>query len=77
ARTWKILSFVVSLPGVGVCMLNARLKMQQRSHDSPEFVTYFHLCIRTKALSWNDGNHTLFHNPHSYLLPTGYEDSGH
>ncbi|XP_064416396.1 septin-4-like [Latimeria chalumnae] len=49
ARTWKILSFIVALPGVGVCMLNAWLKMQQCSHDSPEFVAYSHLHIRTKV----------------------------
>ncbi|XP_006004859.2 cytochrome c oxidase subunit 6A, mitochondrial isoform X2 [Latimeria chalumnae] len=48
-RTWKILSFVVALPGVGVCMLNAWLRMQQHSHDSPEFVAYSHLRIRTKS----------------------------
>lgn len=49
AKTWKILSFVVALPGVGVCMLNTYLKMQHHSHEQPEFVPYTHLRIRTKV----------------------------
>lgn len=49
AKTWKILSFVVALPGVGVCMLNTFLKEQQHSHEQPEFVPYTHLRIRTKV----------------------------
>ncbi|MGH0146168.1 UNVERIFIED_CONTAM: hypothetical protein FKN15_011571 [Acipenser sinensis] len=49
ARTWKILSFVVALPAVGVCMLNTYLKMQHHSHDRPEFIAYPHLQIRSKV----------------------------
>ncbi|XP_037544637.1 cytochrome c oxidase subunit 6A, mitochondrial [Nematolebias whitei] len=77
ARTWKILTFVMALPGVGVCMANAYLKMKDHSHDQPEFVHYSHLRIRTKRFPWGDGNHTLFHNSHANALPGGYEDSGH
>lgn len=50
AKTWKILSFVVALPGVAVCMLNTFLKEKEHSHDAqPEFVPYSHLRIRTKV----------------------------
>uniref|UniRef100_A0A8C1RAL8 Cytochrome c oxidase subunit 6A1 n=1 Tax=Cyprinus carpio TaxID=7962 RepID=A0A8C1RAL8_CYPCA len=49
AKTWKILSFVVALPGVAVCMLNMYLRAQQHQHEQPEFVPYSHLRIRSKV----------------------------
>ncbi|XP_003974636.2 cytochrome c oxidase subunit 6A1, mitochondrial [Takifugu rubripes] len=73
AKTWKILSFVVALPGVGVCMLNMFLKEQSHSHEQPEFVPYSHLRIRSKRFPWGDGNKSLFHNSHVNALPDGYE----
>ncbi|KAJ0000945.1 hypothetical protein NQD34_005965 [Periophthalmus magnuspinnatus] len=76
ARTWKILSFVVAFPGVAVCMANAYMKSEHESHES-EFVPFAHLRIRTKKFPWGDGNHSLFHNPHTNPLPDGFESSHH
>lgn len=49
ARTWKILTAVLALPGVAVCKANVYMKMQAASHEPPEFVPYPHLRIRTKV----------------------------
>ncbi|XP_047212877.1 cytochrome c oxidase subunit 6A, mitochondrial-like isoform X1 [Girardinichthys multiradiatus] len=77
ARTWKILTIVLAIPGVGICMANAYMKAQAHSHGQPEFVPYSHLRIRTKRFPWGDGDHTLFHNSHTNALPKGYESSDH
>ncbi|XP_029913473.1 cytochrome c oxidase subunit 6A2, mitochondrial [Myripristis murdjan] len=77
AKTWKMLTIVLAVPGVTVCMINAYMKMVAHSHGPPEFVAYPHLRIRTKKFPWGDGNHSLFHNPHTNPLPDGYEDSHH
>ncbi|XP_067911331.1 cytochrome c oxidase subunit 6A1, mitochondrial-like [Heterodontus francisci] len=75
ARLWKILSFVVAVPGVSICMLNCYLKAQHHSHERQDFVAYEHLRIRSKPFPWGDGKHTFFHNPHTNPLPTGWEDA--
>lgn len=48
---WKMLSFLVALPGVGVCFINAQLK-EKEEHEHfhrPEFKPYEHLRLRTKV----------------------------
>ncbi|XP_056144463.1 cytochrome c oxidase subunit 6A, mitochondrial [Lampris incognitus] len=77
ARTWKILTFVLAIPGVSVCMANAFMKAESHADHQADFVPYPHLRIRTKKFPWGDGNHTLFHNGHTNPLPDGYETSHH
>merc|ERR1711970_697394 len=71
-RQWKILSFVVALPGAGLCLLNAVLS--HHDHEQAEFIPYEHLRTRTKRFPWGDGKKSLFHNAHVNALPDGYEE---
>ncbi|XP_042898369.1 cytochrome c oxidase subunit 6A1, mitochondrial isoform X2 [Parasteatoda tepidariorum] len=75
-KLWKKLFLFVSLPAVGLCMVNAYLgeKEHLEHFHRPEFIAYEHLRIRKKRFPWGDGNHTLFHNPKVNALPDGYED---
>merc|ERR1712121_579506 len=76
SQTWKWLSLLVALPGVGLCWINAYLKEAEHHahYERPEFVPYEHLRLRTKPFPWGDGNHSLFHNKEVNALPEGYEE---
>ncbi|KAJ3603905.1 hypothetical protein NHX12_028646 [Muraenolepis orangiensis] len=73
AKKWKMLTFFVAFPCLGLCFVSVYLKEQQHSHEQPEFVPYSHLRLRSKRFPWGDGNHSLFHNAHLNALPAGYE----
>ncbi|XP_002738468.1 cytochrome c oxidase subunit 6A, mitochondrial-like [Saccoglossus kowalevskii] len=79
AKTWKLLTYLVAVPGVVVCMANAYMKetehLNHLKEHRPEFIAYPHLRIRTKPYPWGDGNHSLFHNGWVNPLPEGYEES--
>ncbi|KAI5938209.1 Cytochrome c oxidase subunit 6A1, mitochondrial [Manis javanica] len=70
ACRWKVLTYLVKQPLMGVNML----KSNQRQYERPKFIAYSHFCIRLKPFSWGDGSHTLFHNPPVHQLPTDSEN---
>ncbi|KAF4528575.1 hypothetical protein B566_EDAN015722 [Ephemera danica] len=76
-KLWRNLSFLVALPGVAVCMVNAYLRVMEHPHEPPPFVPYDHLRIRNKRFPWGEGQKSLFHNSHMNALPGGYEHGGH
>jgi cytochrome c oxidase subunit 6a len=50
SKTWKLLTFVVALPGVAICWINAEIKeKEEHGHARPEFVPYAHLRLRSKV----------------------------
>ncbi|ROT84115.1 cytochrome c oxidase subunit 6A, mitochondrial [Penaeus vannamei] len=73
-KQWKMLSFLVALPAVALCMVNAFMA----EHEArPEFIAYEHLRLRTKRFPWGEGQKSLFHNSHANALPDGYEEDEH
>ena len=50
-KTWKWMSILVAIPGVGICWVNAHLKEKEEHehHHRPEFKAYPHLFRRTKV----------------------------
>jgi cytochrome c oxidase subunit 6a len=72
------MSFLVAVPGVIICYVNAHIKEKEEQEHMekhrPEFVAYDHLRLRTKKFPWGDGNHSLFHNTKANALPGGYEE---
>ncbi|XP_076066713.1 cytochrome c oxidase subunit 6A2, mitochondrial-like [Oratosquilla oratoria] len=77
AKQWKLLSYLVAIPGVALCMLNCYLHEMEGGHERPEFVAYEHLRMRTKRFPWGDGQKSFFHNSHLNALPDGYEEDDH
>ncbi|KAK4873633.1 hypothetical protein RN001_012993 [Aquatica leii] len=74
-KVWRNLTFFVAAPAITLCAINCVLQHQkEHDHERPPFVKYEYRCMRTKRFPWGDGNHSLFHNPHTNPLPTGYED---
>ena len=78
-KLWKNISIFVVIPGLAWTTWNAYSKEAEHmkhiaEHGRAPFQAYPHLRIRSKPFPWGDGNHSLFHNPHTNPLPEGYED---
>ncbi|KAJ3644667.1 hypothetical protein Zmor_022378 [Zophobas morio] len=76
-KIWKNISLFLALPAIGLCAVNCYLAHVNEGHERPPFVKYDYLRLRSKRFPWGDGNHSLFHNPHTNALPDGYEDDHH
>ncbi|XP_037773936.1 cytochrome c oxidase subunit 6A, mitochondrial-like [Penaeus monodon] len=73
-KQWKMLSYLVAIPAVALCMVNAFMSGE---HGRPDFIAYEHLRLRTKRFPWGEGQKSLFHNSHANALPDGYEGEEH
>lgn len=78
--TWRNISLFIAIPAVLLTAYSSYKKevahhAHEEEHGRPEFLPYQHLRIRAKPFPWGDGNHSLFHNPHTNALPEGYEDN--
>lgn len=73
-KVWKKLTFLVAMPAVTLCLVNAYLgHVEDHAKPRAEFVKYDYLRIRNKRFPWGDGTRSLFHNPEINALPDGYE----
>lgn len=73
-KVWKKLTFLVAMPAVTLCLVNAYLgHVEDHGKPRAEFVKYDYLRMRNKRFPWGDGTRTLFHNPEINALPDGYE----
>jgi len=73
---WRRMSLLGTVP-IMILLTIKTFWEHQREHEHhvrPAFVPYEHLRIRNKRFPWGDGQRSLFHNPHTNALPTGYED---
>merc|ERR1712226_387270 len=70
---WRNLFFFIGVPALIASHFTAFVFVDPEEHKRPEFVPYEYMRIRTKKFPWGDGNHGLFHNPHTNALPDGYE----
>lgn len=72
---WKRVFYFVAIPAVVICTIHTYIAEQEHWEHwrRPEYVPYEFRNVRTKKFPWGDGQHSLFHNPITNPLPTGYE----
>ncbi|ODM96950.1 Cytochrome c oxidase subunit 6A1, mitochondrial [Orchesella cincta] len=73
---WRRLALFGAIPVVVLMTLKTAFEVSREHahHERPPFIAYEHLRIRNKRFPWGDGQKSLFHNPHTNALPTGYEE---
>jgi len=80
---WRKVFLYVSVPAIILSTVNTiLLEKEHYSHwHKPPFVPYEYMRVRVKRFPWGDGTRTLFHNPNTNALATGWEEvpesSGH
>ena len=76
-KIFKLITYFVGIPLLGVSMVNCYIKVLEENHEpAPEFIQYPYMKIMNKAFPWKDGKHSLFHNPKKNYIPgIGYEEN--
>ncbi|KAK6019888.1 cytochrome c oxidase subunit VIa [Ostertagia ostertagi] len=75
-KTFKNIFVFASIPCLVLAMYAAYVDHSARKkRGRPKYINYAYLNVRKKPFPWGDGNHSLFHNPHTQYVPgVGFED---
>ncbi|GJQ86912.1 hypothetical protein Trydic_g11783 [Trypoxylus dichotomus] len=71
-KRFKYIALVNLIVIAALTYKNLVEKVERR--ERPPFVRYEYMRIRSKRFPWGEGDKSLFHNPHTNAISSGYEE---